>query len=96
MSDRIKPGDTFEVFGHEVRQDARGNSSIVRRGPAPVGAFQPGERVRYRNVNLWDRTGSVVSSAGQKTMVRWDAYPNNSVPESTANLERYEQTKDGS
>lgn len=29
-ADRIKPGDTFDVFGHKVRQDRENRSSVVR------------------------------------------------------------------
>lgn len=51
--------------------------------------FRPGERVRYRNVNLHDREGIVESVEGKFAFVRWNGYFKPACREWTENLETF-------
>lgn len=45
--------------------------TVVHRQAPSLPGFQPGDRVEYRDVNLWQQ-GTVTGSDGKWIMVRWD------------------------
>lgn len=45
--------------------------TVVHRPTSTRSEFQPGDRVEYRDVNLWQQ-GTVTGSDGKWIMVRWD------------------------